>query len=112
MTTTDSTIPYFDDDEDFRAYVESVAAEVGSAAEHCYCSAEKREAYVVVSTRDEKIYPGREVALIWNGDTGWGVAVETHSGEDMLLLGSVSGTPVPTPATVAGLCRRLLGSGT
>ncbi|KAA0019459.1 DUF6292 family protein [Antrihabitans cavernicola] len=98
----------FDDDDSFRVYVESIAAAVGSGTEHCYCSPCKREAYVVVCTRSENAFPGREVALIWDADNGWGLAVETYSGEDMILLGRTDAEPMPTPDTVAALCADLL----
>uniref|UniRef100_UPI0035E4303C DUF6292 family protein n=1 Tax=Amycolatopsis pithecellobii TaxID=664692 RepID=UPI0035E4303C len=31
-------------------------------------------------------YPDRDVALLWDERHGWAAAIETHSGEDLIVL--------------------------
>ena len=47
-------------------------------------------------------YPDRDAALLWDEAHGWSVAVETHSGEDLIVLRYLGGrTVAPSPARVA-----------
>jgi Family of unknown function (DUF6292) len=47
-------------------------------------------------------HPDRDVALLWDERHGWCAAVETHSGEDLLVLAHLGGdTVLPEPDAVA-----------
>ncbi|SEL00073.1 DUF6292 family protein [Rhodococcus maanshanensis] len=98
----------------FRRYIEAVSASVGADLEHvhftfCAEGAEgpASEAYIAVP-RLRDAFPGREVALLWVPSGGWQLAVETSSTEDMIVLGSTTGSPVPQPSAVRALCEDYL----
>ncbi|WP_409179602.1 DUF6292 family protein [Amycolatopsis sp. VS8301801F10] len=42
-------------------------------------------------------YPGRDVALLWDEVHGWSAAVETHSGEDLIVIRYLGGDSVAPP---------------
>jgi hypothetical protein len=53
---------------------------------------------------DERLpgYPDRDVALLWDEVHGWSTAIETHSGEDLIVIRYLGGTTVaPPPAHIA-----------
>ncbi|XGU19570.1 DUF6292 family protein [Rhodococcus sp. 3Y1] len=52
-------------------------------------------------------FPGREVALLWEETCGWALAVETRSGEDLIVLGYLGEHAVPTPDAVADFAATL-----
>jgi len=95
----------------FRRYVEAVSAAVGADPEHVHCTfctaGPASEAYIAVPGRRDA-FPGREVALLWVPSGGWQLAVETSSTEDMIILGSTTGSPVPQPSAVLALCEDYL----
>ncbi|MGW6379484.1 DUF6292 family protein [Rhodococcus sp. NPDC055112] len=95
----------------FRRYVEAVAAAVGADHERvhfAFCTdGPSSEAYIAVSVQRDA-FPRREVALLWVPSGGWQLAVETSSTEDMIILGSTTGTPVPQPSAVRALCEEYL----
>jgi hypothetical protein len=67
--------------------------------------------YLALDTRLPS-HPARDVALLWDERHGWCAAVETHSGEDLLVLAHLGGdTVLPAPSAVArfldGLTRRV-----
>ncbi|TJZ78504.1 hypothetical protein FCG67_10760 [Rhodococcus oryzae] len=98
-------------DPGFRRYVEAVSAAVGADHEHvhvAFCSeGPESEAYIALP-RQRDVFPVREAALIWVPSGGWQLAVETSSTEDMIILGSTTGTPVPQPSAVRALCEDYL----
>jgi len=52
-------------------------------------------------------FPGREVALLWEETCGWALAVETRSGEDLIVLGYLGEHAVPAPDAVADFAATL-----
>ncbi|MFE3176314.1 DUF6292 family protein [Amycolatopsis sp. NPDC059090] len=42
-------------------------------------------------------YPGRDAALLWDEVRGWSAAVETHSGEDLIVIRYLGGSCVAPP---------------
>ncbi|MFC7449879.1 DUF6292 family protein [Rhodococcus daqingensis] len=95
----------------FRRYIEAVSAAVGADPEHVhftFCTdGPASEAYIAVRGQRDA-FPGREVALLWVPSGGWQLAVETSSTEDMIILGSTTGSPVPQPSAVRALCEDYL----
>ncbi|MBB3050900.1 hypothetical protein FHS23_001923 [Prauserella isguenensis] len=95
------------------AYVSAVAAALspddGSPAQYtCDASATPVGAYIAVDGH-LPTFPDRDVALIWDEHHGWGMAIETHSGEDLLMVSYLGGSdPVPEPERVARFARRIL----
>jgi hypothetical protein len=85
-----------------RSYVHRVATGLGLGAAATYCEmAEQPSAYIAL---DDRVAgrPDQDSALIWDLDHGWALAVETHSGEDLLVV-AYHGLPLlpPPPDVIA-----------
>jgi hypothetical protein len=81
-----------------RAYLATVASGLGIGLESCTLDADAPvSAYLAV---DHKVaaYPDRDVALLWDERGGWSLAVETHSGEDLIVLADLGADDVAPPA--------------
>ncbi|WP_370964378.1 DUF6292 family protein [Amycolatopsis sp. cg9] len=89
-------------------HLAEVTAALGIGPESCTVDHDSPvSAYVAL---DERLpgYPGRDVALLWDEVHGWAAAVETHSGEDLIVLRYLGGpTIVPPPGDVARFVRAL-----
>ncbi|WP_229874839.1 DUF6292 family protein [Amycolatopsis deserti] len=46
-------------------------------------------------------FPDRDAALIWSEDTGWSLVVESHCGEDLIVLAYLGTDVLPAPRVVA-----------
>lgn len=91
------------------AYVGAVTAELGIGLESCTLDhASPLSAYVALDQR-HPAYPERDVALVWDEERGWAAAIETHSGEDLIVLRYLGGTLVPSPRRVARFTEAVLG---
>lgn len=79
-----------------RGYLAIVATALGVGLESCMLDMDARvSAYLAV---DQKLvtFPDRDVAVLWDEEHGWSVAVETHCGEDLIVLAYLdAGTVVP-----------------
>lgn len=94
----------------FAHYTERVAQELGvPAGNWAVRDDDAWEAYVGIP--ELELYPGREVALVWNPGEGWALAVETGSGEDMILAGYLGSARVPPPSAVRSFVERLRRDG-
>lgn len=83
-----------------RAYLATVAGALGIGMESCALDIDTPvSAYLAV---DHKVpaFPDRDVAVLWDEERGWSVAMETHSGEDLILLAELGGDTVAPPAEV------------
>ncbi|MFK0247173.1 DUF6292 family protein [Amycolatopsis azurea] len=83
-------------------YLADVTGALGIGLESC--SVDYDSPVSVYVALDGRIpgHPGREVALLWDEVHGWAIAVETHSGEDLIVLRYLGGeTIAPTAAQVA-----------
>lgn len=88
-----------------RAYVERVAETLGQGPACALCEvADAACAYVALDQRLPS-WPERDVALIWEQRHGWAVCVETHSGEDLLVVAYQGPPQVPEPELVAGFAK-------
>lgn len=91
-----------------RGYVRLVTAEVGLTGECSYVQAERpATAYLALDGRLPG-FPDRDVALLWDEDGGWSVAVETHSGEDLIVCAYFGAEVLPSPKVVGRWVRGLL----
>jgi hypothetical protein len=83
-------------------YLADVTTALGIGPESCTVDHDTPvSAYVAL---DEHLpgYPGRDVALLWDEVHGWAAAVETHSGEDLIVVRYLGGpTVTPAPGKVA-----------
>lgn len=83
-------------------YLRDVTAELGIGLESCTIDHDSPvSAYVALDTRLPH-YPGRDLALLWDEERGWAAAIETHSGEDLIVLRYLGGATIaPSPRRVA-----------
>jgi hypothetical protein len=83
-------------------YLRDVTAELGIGLESCTLDHDSPiSAYVALDTRLPH-YPDRDVALLWDEERGWSAAIETHSGEDLIVLRYLGGSTIaPSPRRVA-----------
>jgi hypothetical protein len=84
------------------SYLSNVTAALGIGPESCTVDHDTPvSAYVAL---DEQLpgYPGRDVALLWDEVHGWAAAIETHSGEDLIVVRYLGGPSItPEPERVA-----------
>ncbi|HET6291560.1 MAG TPA: DUF6292 family protein [Amycolatopsis sp.] len=87
-------------------YLADVTEALGVGLESCTVDHDSPvSAYVALDGR-LPTHPDRDVALLWDELHGWAVAIETHSGEDLIVLRYLGGqTATPKPATVARFVR-------
>jgi hypothetical protein len=84
-----------------RAYLADVTNALGIGLESCTVDHDTPvSAYVAL---DEHLpgYPGRDVALLWDEVHGWSAAIETHSGEDLIVIRYLGGNITPEPTHIA-----------
>ena len=81
-------------------YLAAVSAAVGVGEESCTTDLDApASAYIALDVRLPR-HPGRDMALLWDERHGWAFAMETRSGEDLLVLAYLGGELVPSPARV------------
>jgi hypothetical protein len=84
-----------------RAYAAVVAAAVGVGLESCCLGADDEATIYLAVDHQVAGFAGRDVALLWDERIGWAVAVETASGEDMVLVAVYPADLLPAPGAVA-----------
>ncbi|WP_370962621.1 DUF6292 family protein [Amycolatopsis sp. cg9] len=81
-------------------YLAEVSAAVGVGAESCTVDVDAPvSAYIALDARLGRC-PDRDTALLWDERYGWSLAMETRSGEDLLVLAYLGRELVPRPARV------------
>ncbi|GAB1516177.1 DUF6292 family protein [Actinophytocola sp. KF-1] len=101
---------YFDDDSVSRAlrrYVRLVNEALGLTGECWYVQADDAVSAYIALDRRLRRCPDRDVALLWDDSHGWSAAIETHSGEDLLVVAYLGQEVLPAPARVAAWVRDL-----
>lgn len=87
------------------AYVAEVSSAAGVGPESCTLDLDRpMSAYIALDGR-LAAYPGRDTALVWDERHGWSFTVETHSGEDLLVVAYLGGERVPPPGAVREFLR-------
>lgn len=100
-----------DRDHSLRGGLTGYVAAVGVGEEFCTVDLDDpASAYVALDVRLPR-HPGRDNALLWDEGHGWAFAVETHSGEDLLVLAYLGGELVPAPARVRGFVAAIGAAG-
>ena len=101
---------YFDDDTVLRAlrrYVRLVNEALGLTGDCWYVQADDAVSAYVALDRRLRRFPDRDVALLWEERHGRSAAIETHSGEDLLVVAYLGRDVLPPPAAVAAWVRDL-----
>ncbi|MET8846861.1 DUF6292 family protein [Amycolatopsis sp. NPDC004625] len=92
-------------------YLAAVSTAVGVGEESCTVDLDApASGYIALDVRLCR-YPGRDMALVWDERHGWAFAMETHSGEDLLVLAYLGGELVPGPARVRGFVAAIRDAG-
>ncbi|GAA3440533.1 hypothetical protein GCM10018954_101570 [Kutzneria kofuensis] len=100
----------FDDSalRNLRAYVQRVSSAMGSRCD-CACVLTERPVSVYLAIDGHLSgYPDRDAALLWDEERGWSAAVETYSGEDLLVIADMDAEIWPEPSRVAAWATGLL----
>jgi hypothetical protein len=88
-------------------YVHLVSQALGIQGECWYVQADgPASAYIALDGRLPR-FPDRDVALLWDENQGWSAAIETHSGEELLVVARFGEDLLPPPETVAAWVRDL-----
>lgn len=96
---------------ELRHYLASVAELVGVGCEACSIQLDHPVcAYIAVDQR-LPTFPQRDVALLWDERHGWALAIETHGGSDLIVLGYLAGGLLPSPFDVAAYLKRAVDGG-
>lgn len=94
-----------------REYVRLVADAVGLSDPSWFVQTDQpANAYVALAER-LSLFPNRDVALVWDEENGWRLALESTSG-DLLMLRRLCDEVVPAPADLAAAVRDAFGRST
>ncbi len=85
-----------------RGYLAAVAEQFGVGLEACALDLDVPVSAYLALDRRLPGFPDRDLALLWDEVNGWAAAVETHSGEDLIVVSYLdSATVTPPPRLVA-----------
>ncbi|GHF63820.1 hypothetical protein FHX82_003111 [Amycolatopsis bartoniae] len=91
-----------------QGYVSAVAEALGVPPEStCAMTGRPASAYIALEERLPN-FPDRDLALLWEDTQGWAAAIETHSGEDVIVVAYLGGEVVPPAREVVAFLRDLL----
>ncbi|HEY2697312.1 MAG TPA: DUF6292 family protein [Pseudonocardiaceae bacterium] len=80
-----------------RRYLDSVAADLGVGLESTMIDLDTPvSAYLALDHRLTG-FPDRDLALLWDEEHGWSAAIETHSGEDLIVVSYLDSDTVVPP---------------
>jgi hypothetical protein len=104
---------YFDDTltRGLRGYAQLVTDALGLSPQCCFVQAERPATAYVALDGQFSDFPGRDVALLWDERYGWSLAVETHSGEDLIVVERCGDELLPAPRAVTRWARTVLRGG-
>jgi len=84
-----------------RRYVELVTEALGYTGQAYHVQTESPASGYIPLDGRMPAFPGRDVALLWDERHGWCGAVETASGEDLIVLCFLASDVLPSPRVVA-----------
>jgi hypothetical protein len=96
-------------DRGLRGYVTAVGARLGVGLESCTIDPFFPASVYLALDGHLPDFPDRDVALLWDERYGWSVAIETHSGEDLIVLTYLGGELLPGADQVARFARSVAG---
>jgi Family of unknown function (DUF6292) len=85
-------------------YVRLVSQALGLRGECSFVQPDS--AYIALDGRLDR-FPDHDVALLWEETRGWSAAIETHSGEELIVVARFGQELLPPPETVAAWTRGL-----
>jgi hypothetical protein len=84
-----------------RRYVGLVIEELGYTGHACHVQIEAPATCYLPLDERMPAFPGRDVALLWDERHGWCGAIETASGEDLIVVSYLGKDVLPAPRIVA-----------
>lgn len=90
-----------------RQYLLAVAAKLDAPAWFCEVDV-PAGAYVALERRLAR-FPGHETALLWDERDGWAVAVESATGDEVIVLAYLGEDVLPPPEAVVEFVAGLYG---
>ncbi|MGW7534957.1 DUF6292 family protein [Amycolatopsis sp. NPDC054798] len=87
------------------AYLDAVSAAAGVGPESCTMDLDAPVSAYVALDGQLAAHPGRDTALVWDERHGWSLTIETHSGEDLIVVDCLGGELVPSPSRVRDFVR-------
>ena len=81
-----------------RGYLAVIAAALGVGLESCTLDIDVPVSAYLAVDQKAVAFPDRDVALLWDERHGWSFAVETHSGEDLIVVAYLDTDTVVPPA--------------
>lgn len=92
----------------FRRYVELVSEALGHTGDAFWIHTESpATGYIPLDNRVSS-FPDRDLALLWDERHGWCAAIETASGEDLIVLSYLGVDILPAPHEVAKFAAELV----
>lgn len=90
-----------------RRYLREVCRSLGVGPEaSCWDLEGRANAYVALDGRLPG-YPDHDLALLWDEENGWAAALETETGDDLLILSYLGGDVLPPPSVVGDFVTKL-----
>lgn len=88
-------------DRDLTRYVRAVATLLGVPAHAYWCDATSppAQAYLALIRRLPE-FNNRDLALLWDSDHGWALAVESSSADDLVIVTYYGAELLPPPTSV------------
>jgi hypothetical protein len=85
-----------------RGYLGTVAHHLGVGLESCTVDLDLPTSAYLALDRPLPEFPDRDLALVWDEVHGWAAAIETHSGEDLIVVSYLDApTVTPSPRLLA-----------
>jgi hypothetical protein len=91
-----------------RRYVDLVTEELGYTGPACHIQTEAPASGYLPLDERMPAFPGRDVALLWDERHGWCGAIETASGEDLIVVSYLGTDVLPPPRVVARFAAKLI----
>ncbi|OXM54991.1 DUF6292 family protein [Amycolatopsis alba] len=86
-------------------YVRLVIEELRLSGNAYYAQLDPTAGAYIALDRRLPGHPGCDVALVWNERTGWALALETDSREDLVVVERLGAEVLPSPRVVAAYTR-------
>lgn len=91
-----------------RRYVGAIADHFGVPLEHTNSDAGAPATAYIGFDQCVPDFPHRDLALVWDERLGWAAAVETTSGEDLIVFSYLGASAVPHVSVVTSLVTELI----
>lgn len=93
--------PYGPAAQGLRAYVAAVARQLNVGPEACSCEIEVPAGAFIALEQRLSNFPTRDLALVWDEEHGWAVAIETGQAHELITLSHLDEDVLPPAETVA-----------